>query len=205
MPLFHAILDDLGIDIALAAYDKGKIRIKPDRSPVQNYTALSVTPVSVDSTTTGALKGGAIGLFVAGPLGAAIGSMIGGGAKVAFRLDTVEGPTFNCVIGRSAFIRVREDLARRQQAHALRIARAEQRTFRPRWLFWLGTILVPPTTAWAFFRSDWSLKSRFAIACWTLFWAFIAAGLVLGPPQEQVLAQTDPVSLTTPAAPGDRL
>ena len=161
------------------------------------FAALRVTAVSVDSTTTGAIKGGAIGLFIAGPLGAAIGSMMGGGAKVAFQLETVEGPTFNCVMGRTAFVEVREDLARRQRTQALRAARAEQRTFRPRWLFWVGTILAPPTTVWAFFRSDWSLRSRLLIVCWTMFWTFVAAGRALDAPQVQSQAQANAV----PAAP----
>lgn len=185
MPLFRAILDDLGIDVALGAYAKGKIRIKPDRSPLMKFTALRVTPISVESTTTGAIKGGAIGLFLAGPLGAAIGSMMGGGAKVAFQLETVEGRTFNCVMGRSAFVVVREDLERRRQAEARQAARLQMRTFRPRWLFWLATVFTPPATAWAFFRSAWGLRSKFLMACWTVVWAFFILIISVAPHADQ--------------------
>lgn len=183
MPLFQVVLDELGVDVALGAYSKGRIRIKADRSPVMKFTAVAVTPISVDNSTTGTIKGGAIGLFLAGPLGAAIGSMMGGGAKVAFKLETVEGSAFHCVMARSAFVEVRDDLESRRQAEALRRTRSEQRTFRPRWLFWIATLLAPPATAWSFFRSDWSLKSRVMVVIWTMIWCLIAFSGVAGDQQ----------------------
>lgn len=194
MPLFQAILDDLGIDVAIGAYAKGKIRIKPDRSALMKFTALRVTPISVESTTTGAIKGGAIGLFLAGPLGAAIGSMMGGGAKVAFQLETVEGPRFNCVMGRTAFVTMREDLARRQRAEALREIRVRQRTFRPRWLFWLATVFAPPATAWAFFRTGWRLRTRLVVAVWTVCWTFTVLALLVPHTEDDATHQADPRS-----------
>ena len=114
---FRILLDDLGIETRSASCTRSRIVTFDARNKLLQYGAVGVVPVSVESTTSGALKGAAWGVFLAGPLGAAVGSMVGGGMKVAFELQTLEGEVLRCIAGKAAYLDIKKQVEASANAH----------------------------------------------------------------------------------------
>lgn len=111
MAIFAVLLDDLGIEFARGQCIGKKVVVIQGWKDTK-YDPVAIRPLSMDHSTTGTVKGAAWGLWIAGPLGAALGSMIGGGPKVRFEIDTLEGETLRCVASRDNFLSVRKAVER---------------------------------------------------------------------------------------------
>lgn len=111
MSVFAVLLDDLGIEVARGQCI-GKKMVVIQGWKETKYDPVAIRALSMDHSTTGTVKGAVWGLWIAGPLGAALGSMIGGGPKVRFEIDTVEGETLRCVASRDGFVSVRKAVER---------------------------------------------------------------------------------------------
>lgn len=169
MANFTVILDELGIETAPAAFRKDHVTVFQNRK-THRYTPLEIRAVALDHSTTGTLKGAAWGTFLAGPLGAAIGSMVGGGAKVTFELDTAEAGTLYCFGSREAFVQGRKRIERITKLREEKAAYAAGVKRKVSWPLILGMVLLPVVFVWAFLRRGYAAWVRLAAFAWTLLW-----------------------------------
>ena len=172
VPAFKLLLDDLGIETATAWCVYSKITVPDGSFKTRHYGAVGVVPVSTESTTSGALKGAAWGVFLAGPLGAAVGSMVGGGMKVAFELHTLEGEVLKCIAGKDAYLDIKKQVETKP-AQPPKPKKARSEWTGPRKvgvLLGAGIFMLPVVFSWFVLRKGHTLRARAIVAVWTALW-----------------------------------
>lgn len=204
---FKVLLDDLGIETASAWCLGSRVRVyEGETLRHREYGAVRVVPVAAESTTSGALKGAAWGLFLAGPVGAAVGSMVGGGTKVAFEIHTLEDEVLPCLAGKGAYLQIKKQIERKPAEPAKLEGRKERPDFEMRKpgkvgpLLMIGMALIPFITVWFFLKKGFTPMTRALAVAWTVFWI---VGLSQMDPASEVAAPTDaqlPVVATTPSS-----
>lgn len=210
MANFTVILDELGIETAPAAFRKDHVAVFQNRK-LRRYIPVEIRAVSLDHSVTGTLKGAAWGTFLAGPLGAAIGSMVGGSGKVTFELDTEEAGTLYCFGSRDVFLEGRKRIERITAQREQRAAYAAGVKRRVSWPLIVGMVLLPVIFVWAFLRRGYAGWVRLAAFAWTLLWVIGIAslpgaedatpdGIEIAVSQD---GQTDPAEEATPSGPTD--
>lgn len=184
---FKVILDDLGIETRGADMFGRSLVVYADASGrTRKAGAVAVRPVSTESTTSGTLKGAAWGLILAGPLGVAIGSMVGGGMKVAFELDTVDGDTLRCVASKGAYLRIKEKVEKSPALPPKPKRQAAPAPTGPRRVgkaLLAGLVVLPIVFVWFLLRPRHTWKARAWGAVWTILWLVALANLP-SPPVE---------------------
>ncbi|MCK6103965.1 hypothetical protein [Brevundimonas sp. EYE_349] len=132
----------MGVTSASCYYSN--ITFGDTKGKFRKYGAIGIEPISVDSTTSGTLKGAAWGLILAGPIGLAIGSMVGGGMKVAFELHTLEGETLRGIATKGNYLDIKKQVETRPAKPKLprkeRARREGPRTVGPGLLIGLGGV-----------------------------------------------------------------
>lgn len=204
---FKVLLDDLGIETASAWCLGSRVRVYEGNTlRHREYGAVRVVPVSAQSTTSGALKGAAWGLFLAGPVGAAVGSMVGGGTKVAFEIHTLENEVLPCLAGKGAYLKIKKQIEAKPAQPGKMKARKERPEFAMRNpgqvgpVLIIGMALVPFIAVWFFFTKGFTPVARVLAVAWTIFWI---VGLSQMDRESEVAAPTDatpPVAATTPSS-----
>lgn len=164
---FRVLLDELGIETASAWCMGCQVRVFPPKGKANKYNAVSVVPLSTDSTVSGAIKGAAWGVFIAGGLGAAVGSMVGGGMKVAFELHTEEGEVLRCIAGKNAYLDIKKQVETKA-AKANRVEPSGPRAISTRLL--IGTAILPIPLGLGFWRRGYTGRARALAAVWTVLW-----------------------------------
>ena len=159
---FKVLLDDLGIETRSASCTRSRVVTFDARNKLLEYGAIGVVPVSVESTTSGALKGAAWGVFLAGPVGAAVGSMVGGGMKVAFELQTLEGEVLKCIAGKDAYLDIKKQVETRPAQPAKPKKARSERTGprRVRILLGAGIFTLPVVFSWFVLRQGHTSRAR---------------------------------------------
>jgi len=174
---FKIILDDLGIETASASCYYSKITFADAKGKIRTLGATGVEAISVDSTTSGTLKGAAWGLILAGPLGVAIGSMVGGGMKVAFELHTLEGETLRGIATKGNYLDIKKQVetrpAKAKEPKRKRVPHEGPRTVGPGLV--IGLALLPFIFFWPLLRRGHTGRARALGAAWTLIW-FVGLG-----------------------------
>lgn len=169
---FRILLDELGIETVGASCTRSRIAFVNSKMKVEQFGAIRVVPISAQGTTSGSIKGAAWGIFLAGPLGAAVGSMVGGGMKVAFELHTLEGEVFMCLAGKSAYLDIKRQVETRpaqpKGVKAVRPPRTEPRGFNPFLTF--GMLVFPVLVGLFYLRDGHTWRGRAVAAVWTLVW-----------------------------------
>lgn len=185
MAIFAVLLDDLGIEFARGQCIGKKVVVIQGWKDTK-YDPVAIRALSMDHSTTGTIKGAAWGLWIAGPLGAALGSMIGGGPKVRFEIDTLEGETLRCVASRDDFFSVRKAVER------LIASRSAASTSSQRGaLMSPGRGKVSDAASWLFglfaICTGLLMLSRVAdIGVWPSVAFMLAGGLILPPVVQQL-------------------
>lgn len=64
---------------------------------VHAFKPAAIRAVSMEQSTDNAIGGAAWGFVLAGPLGAAVGAIVGRGPQVTFEIDTEQGRTLRCI------------------------------------------------------------------------------------------------------------
>lgn len=194
---FKILLDDLGVETAPANCSRSKVRVVTGAWTVKQYGAIAVVPVSTQSTTSGALKGAAWGVFLAGPMGAAIGSMVGGGMKVAFELHTLEGVVLQCIASKDAYLDIKKQVETRP-AQPPKPKQARPERTGPRRigaLLGIGIAILPWVFGLFLFRRGHTGRDRAIVAAWTVLWT-LGLGMLPEPPDT-----TPPADAAVMAAP----
>nr|WP_315054284.1 hypothetical protein [uncultured Brevundimonas sp.] len=162
------------------------------RSKIRQYGAVGIQPISADSTTSGALKGAAWGLILAGPLGLAVGSMVGGGMKVAFELRTLEGETLKCIATKGAYLDIKKQVETRpaqpKPPKNVRVRHEGPRTVGVGLL--VGLALFPLVFVWLLLRRDHTVRARILGAAWTVIWCIGVGSMPASPPEPAAEAVT---------------
>ena len=199
---FRILLDDLGIETRSASCTRSRIVTFDARNKLLQYGAVGVVPVSVESTTSGALKGAAWGVFLAGPLGAAVGSMVGGGMKVAFELQTLEGEVLRCIAGKAAYL----DIKKQVETHPAQPPKPKKA--RPEWtsprkvglVLGSGIAVLPIIFGLLLFRRGHTQRARAIAAVWAALWV-IWINQLPEPPVEAAPPTMDPAGQPAPITP----
>ena len=184
---FKVILDDLGIETASASCYYSKITFSDTKGKFRKYVAIGVTPISVDSTTSGTLKGAAWGMILAGPIGLAVGSMVGGGMKVAFELHTLEGETLKGIATKGSYLDIKKQVETRP-AKPKPPKKARVQGEKPRVLslgLFIGLTFLPFIFVWLLFRRGYSVPARLLGLLWFFVW-FIGIINLSAPPLDEV-------------------
>ena len=181
---FTVILDDLGIETRSATMIANTHVLFSDaNNKFQNYGVIGIEPISTESTTSGTLKGAAWGLVLAGPLGVAIGSMVGGWMKVAFELQTLEGPILKCIAGKDAYLRVKKQVETKP-ATPKKIKAPKAVITGPRSvsrLLLAGVILLPVIFFWFLLRPGHTGRDRLLGVVWLVIWCIGFANIPVPP------------------------
>lgn len=183
---FTVILDDLGIETRSASMvGKSQVLFHDANNRLQRYGAVGIEAISTQSTTSGTLKGAAWGLVLAGPLGVAIGSMVGGGMKVAFELQTLEGPVLKCIAGKGAYLKIKKQVETRPATP--KEVKAPKPIMRgPRsvgGLLMAGVVVLPVVFFWFLLRSGHTGRDRLLGVVWLVIWCIGFANIPV-PPDE---------------------
>lgn len=183
---FTVILDDLGIETRSASMvGKSQVLFNNANNKLQRYGAIGIEPISTQSTTSGTLKGAAWGLVLAGPLGVAIGSMVGGGMKVAFELQTLEGPILKCIAGKGAYLKIKK-LVETRPATPREVKAPKSVLAGPRKVsgpLMAGVVLLPVVFFWFLLRSGHTGRDRLLGVVWLVIWCIGFANIPV-PPDE---------------------
>lgn len=177
---FKVLLDDLGIETSSGWCIGSRVRVTDPKGRVSKYGAVSVIPLSTDSTASGAIKGAAWGVFLGGGLGAAVGSMVGGGMKVAFELHTLEGAVLRCIAGRNAYLDIKNQVETKPAQPKPPVTTGPRR-ISPRLL--LATAILPFPLGLGFWRRGYTGRARALAAVWTLVW-FVGIGNLPAPTED---------------------
>ncbi|WP_395651638.1 hypothetical protein [Brevundimonas sp.] len=162
--------DFQALALAIEVLERGTVRVTARMSPTRPRSR--VVPVSVESTTSGALKGAAWGVFLAGPVGAAVGSMVGGGMKVAFELHTLEGEVLKCIAGKDAYLDIKKQVETKP-AQPPKPKKARSERTGPRKvgiLLGAGIFMLPVVFSWFVLRQGHTSRARAIVAAWTALW-----------------------------------
>lgn len=178
---FRVLLDELGIETASAWCLGCQVRVTGRGLRGSRYEAVDAVPISADSTVSGAIKGAAWGVFIAGGLGAAVGSMVGGGMKVAFELHTAEGVVLRCIAGKNAWLDIRRQVEARRGRLAPPVPKVPRRISRR---LLLGTALLPIPLGLGFWRRGYTAQARGLAAVWTVLW-ILAVNRLPAPPVDE--------------------
>lgn len=199
---FKVILDDLGIETTSASCYYSNITFADAKRKIRTYGAIGIEPISVDSTTSGTLKGAAWGLILAGPIGLAIGSMVGGGMKVAFELHTLEGETLRGIATKGNYLDIKKQVETRPAKPKLprkeRPRREGPRTVGPGLL--IGLALLPFIFVWLLFRRGHTALARLLGVLWAVAW-FIGIGNLPAPPPDAAGTIESSSNVATPEDP----
>ena len=175
MPTLVVLLDELGIEVARGSTVGRELRLKG-----RNMQMAIIRPVQMDTSSTDAIKGAAWGLLLAGPLGAAVGTLIGGGPRVAFELDTDDGETLRCVARRSEYLAIKRDIETAfvtEQRIADKRRRWETQGRTPSVGLIVGMVLLPPVFVWFFLRKHYRWVARGLATAWTVLWLIFVASV----------------------------
>jgi len=174
---FKVILDDLGIETASASCYYSNVTFSDAKGKFRKYGAVGITPISTESTTSGTLKGAAWGMILAGPIGLAVGSMVGGGMKVAFEVHTLEGEILKGIASKGSYLDIKKQVEK-SPAVAKPPKLAWDKSRGPRVVspvLILGIAILPFIFAWMLLRSGYSAQARLFGLAWMVVW-FIALG-----------------------------
>jgi len=180
---FKVILDDLGIETASASCYYSNITFSDTKGKFRKYGAIGVTTISVDSTTSGTLKGAAWGMILAGPIGLAVGSMVGGGMKVAFELHTLEGETLKGIATKGSYLDIKKQVETRP-AKLKPPKKVRLQGEKPRVVslsLFIGIAVLPFIFVWLLFRCGYSARSRFLGLLWFFVWFLGISNLPASP------------------------
>ena len=183
---FTMILDELGIETRSASLMANtRVLFRDSNNKFQQYGAVGIEAISTQSTTSGTLKGAAWGLVLAGPLGVAVGSMVGGGMKVAFELHTLEGPILKCIAGKNAYLKIKKQVETkpatpRKVKGPKPVATGSRDVSGP---LMLGVILLPVVFVWFLFRPQHTTKATLLGLVWLVIWCIGFANIPV-PPDE---------------------
>lgn len=181
MTAVAVLMDDVGAELGKGEISFHRVTFRRNGQNVV-LKLKAIRPVAVDHQMGGTAKGAAWGYLIAGPLGAAAGSLLGSGPKVTFELDTEEGETLRCVVGQTQYPGIKrkvEAAARHWERHQTSQALLEARRAngeRPvSLLLGTGIVLMPPIFAWFVLRKGTSLRARIVTGAYVAFWLLLIA------------------------------
>lgn len=106
---FILFIDDVGAEFTKARVTRKEVVALHDWTPIR-FRPIDVRPVEVIDES-GAARRAAGGFLLLGPLGAALGVILGKGPKVLFELVMADGSTRRGVVAQSDYPRLRKGIA----------------------------------------------------------------------------------------------
>ena len=204
---FAVILDNVGAEVGQGVLGSASISYIAGWKS-HSFKPTAIRAVSMEQSTDNAIGGAAWGFVLAGPLGAAVGAIVGRGPQVSFEIDTEQGRTLRCVARRDDYLVVKRRVDRIIGFWAKQSARKAARTPGEPvgWKLVLnlglavGLIFLPPLFALFLLRKGTSTKARVVGGGWTVIWLITMFGGDKAPSPAAPTATTPPPTIE-PAKP----